>query len=165
MIKVPVVNNSSNPKPEYATSGSAGFDFRADVSKVKEKFTWNCVLSYDEDGTINKVIVCPGGRALIPTGLHMSIPEGYMLAVVTRSGIGLKNGITMANSYGVIDADYRGDIGLIVQNNGFEPFTVETGDRVGQGLLYKVEQADFELVESLGETERGEGGYGHSGVK
>lgn len=165
MINVPVVNESVNELPKYATAGSAGFDFKADVSKVKEKFTWNCVLSYDESGTINKVIVCPGGRALIPTGLHMSIPEGYMLAVVTRSGIGLKNGITMANSYGVIDADYRGDIGLIVQNNGFEPFTVVTGDRVGQGLLYKVEQADFKLVDKLEETERGEGGYGHSGVK
>lgn len=104
MIKVPVVNESVNELPKYATAGSAGFDFNADVSKVKEKFTWNCVLSYDESGTINKVIVCPGGRALIPTGLHMSIPEGYMLAVVTRSGIGLKNGITMANSFGVIDS-------------------------------------------------------------
>ena len=88
-----------------------------------------------------------------------------MLAVVTRSGIGLKNGITMANSYGVIDADYTGDIGLIVQNNGFEPFTIVTGDRVGQGLLYKVEQADFQLVTELEKTERGEEGYGHSGVK
>ena len=88
-----------------------------------------------------------------------------MLAVVTRSGIGLKNGITMANSYGVIDADYRGDIGLIVQNNGFEPFTVITGDRVGQGLLYKVEQAEFTLVNKLDKTERGEGGYGHTGVR
>ena len=88
-----------------------------------------------------------------------------MLAVVTRTGIGLKNGITMANSYGVIDADYTGDIGLIVQNNGFEPFTVVTGGRVGQGLLYKVEQAYFQLVTELEKTERGEGGYGHSGVK
>ena len=165
MIKVPVVNESSNELPEYATPKSAGFDFRADVSKVKEKFTWNCILSYDENGIINKVIICPGGRALIPTGLHMSIPEGYMLAVVTRSGIGLKNGITMANSYGVIDADYRGDIGLIVQNNGFEPFTVVTGDRVGQGLIYKCEQAEFTLVDKLDKTERGEGGYGHTGVR
>lgn len=104
MIKVPVVNESCNELPKYATAGAAGFDFRADVSKVKEKFTWNCVLSYKEDGTISKIIVCPGGRALIPTGLHMSIPEGYMLAVVARSGLGLKNGVTMANSYGVIDA-------------------------------------------------------------
>lgn len=165
MIKVPVVNESSNELPKYATPGSAGFDFRADISKVKEKFTWNCVLSYKEDGTISKVIVCPGGRALIPTGLHMSIPEGYMLAVVTRSGIGLKNGITMANSYGVIDSDYTGDIGLIVQNNGFEPFTIVTGDRVGQGIIYKCEQANFRVVDSLEETERGDGGYGHSGVR
>lgn len=165
MIKVPVVNESCNELPKYATTGAAGFDFRADVSKVKEKFTWNCVLGYKEDGTISKVIVCPGGRALIPTGLHMSIPEGYMLAVVTRSGLGLKNGVTMANSYGVIDSDYVGDVGLIVQNNGFEPFTVVTGDRVGQGLLYKVEQAEFELVDKLAETERGEGGFGHSGNK
>lgn len=165
MIKVPVVNKSINELPEYATSGSAGFDFRADVSKVKEKFTWNCVLGYKEDGTISKVIVCPGGRALIPTGLHMSIPKGYMLAVVTRSGIGLNNGITMANSYGVVDSDYTGDIGLIVQNNGFEPFTIETGNKVGQGIIYKYEQADFELTETLGKTERGDKGYGHSGVR
>lgn len=165
MINVPVVNESSNKLPEYATPKSAGFDFRADVSKVKEKLTWNCILSYDESGIINKVIVCPGGRALIPTGLHMSIPEGYMLAVVTRSGIGLKNGITMANSYGVIDADYRGDIGLIVQNNGFEPFTVQQGDKIGQGIIYKCEQAEFTLVDELDKTERGEGGYGHTGVR
>lgn len=162
---IKLINNSSNPEPKYATPKSAGFDFRADVSKVKENFTWNCVLSYDENGLINKVIVCPGGRALIPTGLHMSIPKGYMLAVVTRSGIGLKNGITMANSYGVVDADYRGDIGLIIQNNGFEPFTILTGDRIGQGLIYKVEQADFELANELGNTERGEDGFGHSGIK
>ena len=165
MIKVPVVNESSNELPEYATSKSAGFDFRVDVSKVKEKFTWNCILSYDKNGVINKVIICPGGRALIPTGLHMSIPEGYMLAVVTRSGIGLKNGITMANSFGVIDADYRGDIGLIVQNNGFEPFTIQQGDKIGQGIIYKCEQAEFTLVDKLDKTERGEGGYGHTGVR
>lgn len=165
MLNIPIINNSVNELPSYATPASAGFDLRADVSKVKEKFTYNCVLGYNEKGDISKVIICPGGRALIPTGLHMAIPEGYMLGIVTRSGIGLKQGITMANSLGIIDADYRGDIGLIVQNNGFEPFTVVTGDRVGQGLLIKVEQADFQLVTELSETERGDGGYGHSGTK
>ena len=96
---------------------------------------------------------------------HMAIPEGYMLAIVTRSGLGLKKGVTMANSFGVIDADYRGDIGLIVQNNGFESFTIQQGDKIGQGIIYKCEQAEFTLVDELDETERGEGGYGHTGVR
>lgn len=165
MLKVPVINKSDNKLPEYATSGSAGFDFCANVHEVKEKFAWNCAITYNEDNIVTKVVIFPGGRALIPTGLHMAIPEGYMLAIVTRSGLGLKKGVTMANSFGVIDADYRGDIGLIVQNNGFEPFTVQQGDKVGQGIIYKCEQAEFTLVDELDETERGEGGYGHTGVR
>lgn len=165
MLKVPVINKSNNELPEYATPGSAGFDFRANVTEVKEKFTWNCAIARNINGMAVGVTIFPGGRALIPTGLHMAIPEGYMLAIVTRSGLGLKKGVTMANSFGVIDADYRGDIGLIVQNNGFEPFTVQQGDKVGQGIIYKCEQAEFTLVEELDETERGEGGYGHTGVR
>ena len=127
MLKVPVINKSNNELPEYATSGSAGFDFCANVYEVNEKLTWNCSFLRNINKMIVEITIHPGGRALIPTGLHMAIPEGYMLAIVTRSGLGLKNGVTMANSFGVIDADYRGDIGLIVQNNGFEPFTVKQG--------------------------------------
>lgn len=165
MLKVPVINKSDNELPEYATSGSAGFDFCANVYEVKEKFTWNCSLLRNINGMVVGVTIYPGGRALIPTGLYMAIPEGYMLAIVTRSGLGLKKGVTMANSFGVIDADYRGDIGLIVQNNGFEPFTIQQGDKVGQGIIYKCEQAEFTLVDELDKTERGEGGYGHTGVR
>lgn len=165
MLKVPVINESNNDLPKYATSGSAGFDFCANVTEVKEKLTWNCFLSRNINGKIVEITIYPGGRALIPTGLHMAIPKGYMLAVVTRSGLGLKKGVTMANSFGVIDADYRGDIGLIVQNNGFEPFTVQQGDKIGQGIIYKCEQAEFTLVDELDKTERGEGGYGHTGVR
>lgn len=141
MLKVPVINKSNNALPEYATSGSAGFDFCANVTEVKEKLTWNCSLSRNINGKIVEITIYPGGRALIPTGLHM------------------------ANSFGVIDADYRGDIGLIVQNNGFEPFTVQQGDKIGQGIIYKCEQAEFTLVDELDKTERGEGGYGHTGVR
>ena len=165
MLKVPVINKSNNDLPKYATSGSAGFDFCANVDEVKEKLTWNCSFLRNINRKIVEVTIYPGGRALIPTGLHMAIPEGYMLAIVTRSGLGLKKGVTMANSFGVIDADYRGDIGLIVQNNGFEPFTIQQGDKIGQGIIYKCEQAEFTLVNELDETERGEGGYGHTGVR
>lgn len=98
MLKVPVINKSNNALPEYATSGSAGFDFCANVTEVKEKLTWNCSLSRNINGKIVEITIYPG--ALIPTGLHMAIPKGYMLAVVTRSG--LKKGVTMANSFGVI---------------------------------------------------------------
>ena len=104
MLKVPVINKSNNALPKYATSGSAGFDFCANVTEVKEKLTWNCSLSRNINGKIVEITIYPGGRALIPTGLHMAIPKGYMLAVVTRSGLGLKKGVTMANSFGVIDA-------------------------------------------------------------
>lgn len=165
MLKVPVINKSDNELPKYAKKGDAGFDFCANVSEVKEKFVWNSSIIRNINGKIVEITIFPGGRALIPTGLHMAIPEGYMLAIVTRSGLGLKNGVTMANSFGVIDSSYRGDIGLIVQNNGFEPFTVQQGDKVGQGIIYKCEQAEFTLVNELDETERGEGGYGHTGVR
>lgn len=165
MIKVPVVNNSNNTLPEYSNPTDAGFDMRADITKVQEKFTWNCVISNNENGEITKITICPGGRALIPTGLHMAIPEGYELQVRARSGLSLKKGITMVNGVGTIDSPYRGDIGAIIINHGFEPFTVEQGDRICQGVLNKVEHVTFEEVESLDETERGEGGYGHSGVK
>lgn len=136
MLKVPVINKSNNALPEYATS--AGFDFCANVTEVKEKLTWNCSLSRNINGKIVEITIYPGG---------------------------LKKGVTMANSFGVIDADYRGDIGLIIQNNGFEPFTVQQGDKIGQGIIYKCEQAEFTLVDELGKTERGEGGYGHTGVR
>ena len=163
MLKVPVINKSNNALPEYATSGSAGFDFCANVDGVNEKFTWNCSLSRNINGKIVEITIYPGGRALIPTGLHMAIPEGYMLAIVTRSGLGLKKGITMANSFGVIDADYRGDIGVIVINHGTEPFTIMAGDRIGQIVLNKVERIEWEEVYNLPDTIRGEGGFGSTG--
>lgn len=104
--------------------------FCANVTEVKEKLTWNCSLSRNINGKIVEITIYPGGRALIPTGLHMAIPKG-----------------------------------LIVQNNGFEPFTVQQGDKIGQGIIYKCEQAEFTLVDELDKTECGEGGYGHTGVR
>lgn len=103
-MKINVINKSKNSLPEYKSKMAAGMDLRADVSKIDERFTYNCILNYTVDGDINMITICPGGRALIPTGLHMSIPEGYMLAIVARSGLGLRQGITMANAIGIIDA-------------------------------------------------------------
>ena len=131
------------PLPQYSTSGSAGLDLAA---AVKEP-----------------VVIDPGRIALIPTGLAVSLPPGYEAQIRPRSGLALKKGLTLINSPGTIDADYRGEIGLAVINLGPEPVTVERGDRVAQMVLSRVWQADLELVEDLDETRRGSGGFGHTG--
>lgn len=159
IIKVPVINNSKNPLPKYETTEAAGMDLRASLTNLSPKFLFN---AYIESG---KVIIEPRGRALIPTDLHMSIPEGYELQIRPRSGLALKYGITVLNTPGTIDADYTGNIGIILINHGGKPFMVENGDRIAQGVFAKIVNAEFQLVDSLEKTERGDGGFGHTDVK
>ena len=158
-INVPVINNSKNPLPKYETTEAAGMDLRASLTNLSPKFLFN---AYIESG---KVIIEPRGRALIPTDLHMSIPEGYELQIRPRSGLALKYGITVLNTPGTIDADYTGNIGIILINHGEKPFMVENGDRIAQGVFAKIVNAEFQLVNSLEKTERGDGGFGHTDVK
>ncbi|MBQ8311395.1 MAG: dUTP diphosphatase [Clostridia bacterium] len=134
--------------PEYATSGSAAVDLRA-------------ALESDEIVTL-----APGARALIPTGLAIS-PEssGYVAIIAARSGLGIKKGISLSNGIGVIDSDYRGEICVGLINHGDEPFEVRRGDRVAQMMFMPVEMANFIITDTLDETERGAGGFGHTGVK
>lgn len=145
MIKVKIVNKGRQMLPAYATAQSAGMDLRANI---------------DEEVTLQ-----PLERKIIKTGLHIALPEGYEAQVRPRSGLALKHGISVLNSPGTIDADYRGEIGVLLVNLSSEPFTIEPGERIAQMVIAKHEQAELIEVEQLDETERGEGGYGHTGVK
>lgn len=145
MVEIRVVNKGRQPLPAYATKQSAGLDLRADI---------------DED-----VILQPLQRQLIPTGLHIALPEGYEAQVRPRSGLALKHGVTVLNTPGTIDADYRGEIGVVLVNLSQDSFTVHPGERVAQLVVARYEQADLVSVDVLDETERGERGYGHTGVK
>jgi dUTP pyrophosphatase len=129
--------------PSYGTVEAAGADVRALV--------------------VEEVVIHPGKRALIPTGLRAAIPAGYEIQVRPRSGLAYKNGITVLNTPGTIDSDYRGEIGVILMNHGSEPFTVTNGMRIAQLVLAPVIRADFFTVQSLDDTERGNGGFGHTG--
>lgn len=161
-IDIRVVNNSSNELPDYAHESDAGFDLRANVEAVKNtKFLFNASLDTEEPS----VTIFPGGRALIPTGLHMAIPEGYELQVRPRSGLALKSGITVLNTPGTIDAGYRGDIGVILMNNGSAPFKVLQGDRIAQGVLNQILIGNFIISDTLDDSDRGNTGFGDSGVK
>lgn len=142
---IQIINKSNNKLPEYATSQSAGMDLRANIEKP--------------------IILTPLERKLIPTGLHIALPVGYEAQVRPRSGLALKHGITVLNTPGTIDADYRGDIGIILINLSNEPFEIKPGERIAQLVIAKYEQISWEQVEILDETERGAGGYGHTGVK
>ena len=160
-INVPVINKSSNELPKYAHKGDAGFDLRATVEEIKnDNYLLNAIKFND-----TTIILNPGGRVLIPTGLYMAIPEGYELQIRPRSGLALKYGITVVNTPGTIDAVYRGNIGVILKNDGIEPFIIEQGDRIAQGVLNKVEEANLIEVDSLDETDRSDSGYGKSRVK
>ena len=145
MIKIKIVNKGNQPLPEYATPQSAGVDLRANIDEPVE--------------------LKPLSRALIPTGLHIALPEGYEAQIRPRSGLAIKKGITCLNTPGTIDADYRGEVGVILINLSAETFIVNPGERIAQMIINKFEQTEFELVEELDETERGEGGFGHTGVK
>jgi dUTP pyrophosphatase len=144
-MKVAIINKSNNALPSYETSASAGLDIRA---FIEEKLT-----------------LSPSERKLIKTGLFLEIPEGYEAQVRPRSGLALKNGITVLNSPGTIDADYRGEIGVILINHSSENFEINSGDRIAQLIFAKVEQAVWFETESLNETERGQGGFGSTGKK
>ena len=144
-MKVKVVNKGRQPLPQYATPQSAGMDLRANL---------------DEPITLQ-----PMERRLIPTGLYIALPEGYEAQVRPRSGLALKHGITVLNAPGTIDADYRGEVGVLLVNLSREPFVINDGERVAQMVIARHEQVQFEEVEVLDETERGAGGYGHTGVK
>lgn len=143
-IKLQVINKGNWELPEYKTRGASGMDLKASIS--------------------HPIVLKPLDRVLVPTGLFMSIPEGYEGQVRARSGLALKNGITLANGIGTIDSDYRGEIGVILINLGKEDFIIENGDRIAQFILSKYERVDFELVDSLDQTERDLGGFGHTGI-
>lgn len=145
MLKIQVVNKGHQPLPKYATPQSAGMDLRANLDAP--------------------VTLKPLERKLIPTGLHIALPAGYEAQVRPRSGLALKKGITVLNTPGTIDADYRGEIGVILINLSQEDFVVEDGERIAQMIIARHEQGELIAVEVLDETERGEGGFGHSGVK
>lgn len=145
MIKIKVVNRGHQQLPAYATPQSAGMDLRANLDAP--------------------ITLHPMERRLIPTGLHIALPEGYEAQVRPRSGLALKHGLTVLNTPGTIDADYRGEIGVVLINLSKEDFIVNDGERIAQMVIARHEQGDFVVVEELDETERGEGGYGHTGVK
>ena len=161
IINIPVINKSSNKLPEYAHEGDAGFDLRANVEEIKNDDN----LFNTTKPSATTIIINPKGRALIPTGLYMEIPKGYELQIRPRSGLALKYGITVVNTPGTIDAVYRGNIGVILKNDGIETFIIEQGDRIAQGVLNKVEEANLIETDSLDETDRSDSGYGKSGVK
>jgi dUTP pyrophosphatase len=149
-VKVNVVNKSTNPNPEFATDGASGFDLRADLA---------------EDETITLGI---GEYTMVPTGLYFEIPEGFELQVRPRSGLAAKHGVTVLNSPGTVDSDYRGEVKVILINHGTKPFVIENGERIAQGVIGGVmgkKMITFESVEELSDTERGEGGFGSTGVK
>ena len=144
-MNVKIINKSHHPLPQYATPQSAGMDLRANIDQP--------------------VTLAPLERKLIPTGLYMALPAGYEAQVRPRSGLAIKKGITVLNSPGTIDADYRGEVCVILVNLSNEPFVVEDGERIAQMVIAKHEQPELIEVVTLDETERGAGGFGHSGVK
>lgn len=143
-MKVQIVNQSHHPLPQYATPLSAGLDLRANL---------------DEPLTLQ-----PLERRLVPTGLRIALPAGFEAQVRPRSGLALKHGLTVLNSPGTIDADYRGEICVVLINLSQEPFTVNDGERIAQMVIARHENVDWESVEVLDDTERGAGGFGHSGL-
>lgn len=144
-MTVEIINKSRHSLPKYETMASAGVDLRANIDAP--------------------IVLKPLERCLVKTGLFMAIPVGYEGQVRPRSGLALKSGITVLNSPGTIDADYRGEVGVILINLSNEPFTIQDGERIAQLVVSKCEQAEFCLVNELTETERGEGGFGSTGVK
>ncbi|MCQ2134176.1 MAG: dUTP diphosphatase [Bacteroidales bacterium] len=144
-MKVKIINKSSNPSPAYATPLSAGMDVRADITEP--------------------IVLGPLERAMVPTGLYMALPEGYECQVRPRSGLAAKHGITVLNTPGTVDADYRGEVRVILVNLSNTPFTIEPGERIAQLVIAKHEHVEWEEVEILDETERGAGGFGSTGTK
>lgn len=145
MIRIKVINKGHQPLPKYATPQSAGMDLRANIDET--------------------IILHPLERRLISTGLYIALPEGYEAQVRPRSGLAFKYGITVLNTPGTIDSDYRGELKVLLVNLSNEDFAINDGERIAQMVIARHEQGDFVEVEELDETERGEGGYGHTGVK
>lgn len=144
-VEVHIVNSSSNPIPGYATAGSAGMDIRANLEA--------------------SVILQPMERRLIPTGLFIELPEGYEAQIRPRSGMAIKQGITCLNSPGTVDSDYRGELKVILINLGSTVQVINHGDRIAQMVIAKVERAALLLVEQLNGSQRGDGGFGHTGIE
>lgn len=144
-LKVKIINKSHHPLPAYSTPEAAGMDVRA----------------YLPDGSVT---IPPGGRILIPTGLSIQLPEGYECQIRPRSGLALRHGITILNSPGTVDADYRGEIGVIVFNAGTDAFVVADGERICQMVIKQYAQVEWEAVDELDRTKREAGGFGHTGV-
>lgn len=144
-MKIKLKNTSNNPLPSYATAGAAGLDIHANLTEA--------------------VTLQPLERKLIPTGLYMEIPEGFEVQIRPRSGLAYKNGITVLNAPGTIDADYRGEVGVLLINLSAEPFVVEPGERVAQMVVAPYVQATWEETSALTETDRGAGGFGSTGTK
>lgn len=142
-MKIKIVNRSKHPLPEYATPHSAGMDLRADI-----------------DGP---VVLKPLQRALIPTGIYIQLPEGYEAQIRPRSGLAIKHGISLVNTPGTIDADYRGEIRVILVNLSADDFSVNDGERICQMVIAQHARAEWEVADKLDETERGTGGFGHTG--
>lgn len=145
MTPVKIINRSRHPLPKYATPQSAGMDLRAFID--------------------HPVTLKPMERKLIPTGLYIALPPGFEAQVRPRSGLALKHGITVLNAPGTVDADYRGELGVLLVNLSAENFVINDGERIAQMIIARHEQAVFEVVDQLDETARGSGGYGHTGVK
>ena len=145
MVQIKVINKGAQSLPTYATTQSAGMDLRANID--------------------SPITLKPMERRLIPTGLYISLPQGYEVQVRPRSGLALKHGITVLNTPGTIDADYRGELMVLLINFSTEDFIINNGERIAQMVIARHEQATFVEVDILDETERGAGGYGHTGVK
>ncbi len=145
MIRVKIINKSGNSLPEYGSKHAAGMDIRASL--------------------INPVNIEPGEIKMIPTAIFIELPEGYEAQIRPRSGLAIKHGITVLNSPGTIDADYRGEVGIIIINQGNKVFTVNNGDRICQMVIAKHEKVEWKEVGELNETIRGKGGFGHTGDK
>ncbi|MDE7338535.1 MAG: dUTP diphosphatase [Bacteroidales bacterium] len=144
-MDIRICNHSDNELPAYATELSAGMDLRAFLPEP--------------------VVLAPGAYAMIPTGLHIELPDGYEAQVRPRSGLAAKNGVTVLNAPGTIDADYRGEIKVILINHSSNPFTIHSGDRIAQMVVARYEKVSWLPADSLSDTARGEGGIGHTGIK
>ena len=142
-MKVQIINNSFNALPEYALVGDSGMDLRSDEDDI--------------------VVISPGGRTLIKTGLFVQLPEGYEFQIRPKSGMAIKYGVTVLNTPGTIDANYRGEIGVILHNASSDDYIVSPGDKIAQMVLQQVPKIEWEEIEELFETNRGSGGYGHTG--
>ena len=142
-MEIKIINRSKNENPSYATDGSSGFDLRANL---------------DED-----LIIKPMQRIAVPTGIYIEIPLGYEGQIRARSGMSLKHGITMANGVGTIDSDYRGELKVLIVNISNQDYVIKNNDRIAQMIITKYERVDFKLVEGLSDTDRNNGGFGHTG--